>query len=114
MKTNRFHRKQTHKKKLKQHHANQIYYGKYTVNEVRDRQKEQNEELFGTYSYKWYERRNEGYTYWDVLSRSGNKKFAKQQTNRKIRMKYRVLSDESVALRNSEYQKEFDYAWTVW
>ena len=112
---NRFYRKQLHKLRLKKHHANQFYFGRYTINAIEDRQIESNLEcLDGTLSRKWYEPRNNGYTYWDTMSRSGSKKFAKQQTNRRIRAKYKVLCDESVALRNADYQKEFDYAWTVW
>lgn len=66
--------------------------------------------------------RNGGYHYWETLYLTGSRKFAKQSTNRKIRAQYRsALSSADIndlvdvqALSGSDYEKAFDYAWTLW
>ena len=62
--------------------------------------------------------RNGGYTYWETYYLSGPRKYAKQATNRKIRAKYRDMIkttdlEEIQVLSGADYEKEFDYWWTV-
>ena len=66
--------------------------------------------------------RNGGFEYWQNSYLSGKRKFAKRSTNRVIRSRYRDMlrnADEEQledmrGLRGSDYEKEFDYAWTIW
>lgn len=67
----------------------------------------------------YYKRlRNHGFEYWQESYLSGCRRFAKNLTNRVIRAKYRDLirsaEEDVIALNGSEYEKEFDYNWTVW
>jgi hypothetical protein len=50
---------------------------------------------------------------------SGSRKYAKCCTNRRIRNMYRtriksMSPEDIVAPRNSDYEKEFDYLWTIY
>lgn len=66
--------------------------------------------------------RNNGFEYWQICYLSGPRKFAKRSTNRAIRGKYRNLlstaDEESLediqGMRGADYEKSFDYAWTIW
>lgn len=63
--------------------------------------------------------RNGGYQYWNEFYLSGPRGFAKRSTNRRIRQQYREMianndPEDIMAHQGSEYQKEFDYAWTIW
>ena len=66
----------------------------------------------------YYRQRGE-FKYWQYCDISGRRKFAKQQTNRSIRAKYRDQianedPDEIVALNGNDYRKEWDYDWEIW
>lgn len=66
--------------------------------------------------------RNGGYEYWKTYYLSGPRQFAKNCTNRAIRCAYRrmlhSLSEESMddvqALTGADYEKMFDYLWTIY
>ena len=66
--------------------------------------------------------RNGGYEYWKVYYLSGPRKFAKNSTNRVIRCAYRdmlrTLNNEALddvqALTGADYEKMYDYDWTIW
>lgn len=73
--------------------------------------------------------RNGGWHYWRRYDLSARRAIAREMTNRAIRARYRnllsCLEDEDIealsdaledirALRNAEYQKAYDYNWTVW
>ena len=66
--------------------------------------------------------RNGGYKYWNVYYLTGERKYAKHCTNRVIRAMYRDMLnavggdglDDVQALRGSDYEKMFDYDWTIW
>lgn len=72
--------------------------------------------------FGWWSRhhpRNGGYEYWRVYYLSGARRFAKRQTNKVLRGLYREMikhmdPDDVPALKNSDYQKTFDYNWTIW
>ena len=111
----RYTRKQRHKRELKRRHA--IYAQLYCaeLDEVKCRREYEEDRPW----YKRIEHRNRGYDYWKAFYLSGCRKFAKDCTNRCIRNRYRMKKnsmdpEEIVAMRHSDYQKEFDYWWTLW
>ena len=63
--------------------------------------------------------------YWKEYHISGARRYAKDETNNKVRSDWRadasralslydIDDDETYVLRNSDYRKTFDYFWTVW
>lgn len=57
--------------------------------------------------------------YWQKINVSNARGFAKRQTNRKVRTMFRALIhqmkyDEVPFCGCADYQKYFDYQWTVW
>lgn len=66
--------------------------------------------------------RNGGYRYWQTFYITGPRRFAKVSTNRAIRAMYRDMlntidpedMDDVQALNGADYEKMFDYAWTIW
>lgn len=63
--------------------------------------------------------RNGGWEYWSDWSISGRRQFAKKFSDKRIRQKYRQMirnidPEDVTALRGADYEKEFDYAWTIW
>lgn len=66
--------------------------------------------------------RNRGFEYWDQTYISGSRRFAKDMTNGVIRTKYRNMihrgdpdeMEDAQALRGSDYEKMYDYLWTIW
>ena len=119
MALNRYAKLRRHKRYLKQRHANA--YGRWNIHD--DERKEREDAALG-WPWRWSRnRRNGGYEYWNNCYLSGCRKYAKSCTNRKIRAKYRRLGltnmrDEHladiVAPRGSDYEKEFDYLYTIW
>ena len=111
---NRYARKLRHKYRLQRSHA--LRFGYYTVQRDRESETDWNERFFGS---KWYDPRNKGYQYWQQSCLSGRRRYAKFCTNRRIRSRYRILAkkadpDEIVAPRHADYEKEFDYWWTIY
>lgn len=66
--------------------------------------------------------RNGGYEYWQAYYLTGPRRYAKFCTNRVIRAMYRDMlrsidpddPGDIPAFRGSEYEKIFDYDWTIW
>lgn len=122
MKKDQYSRKCQHKRELKRRHA--TLYGNRSING--DKEKCENdyfEDLDDAEESKYIrnhiDHRNSGYRYWETYYLSGRRKVAKEETNRRIRQKYRIdamnyESRDVPALQNSEYQKEFDYAWEIY
>lgn len=113
-KLNRYARKRQHKRELKKKHA--IAFRNYDVNADEDYCRRSHEEYKGC---KYEDVRNDGYNYWDQFYLSGPRKYAKECTNRKIRAMYRALIaneilSEIIAPQGSDYEKLFDYFWTIW
>ena len=59
--------------------------------------------------------------YWRHAYISGPRKYAKEETNRKVRAYWKNelahcedWEDFDSNMQNTDYQKHFDYAWTVW
>lgn len=73
----------------------------------------------GEPDWRGHPRRNKGFEYWKTFYLSGCRRFAKSATNRIIRARYRELlrnadPEDVQALRGADYEKMFDYLWTVW
>ena len=111
---NRFARKRQHKRELKLNHARRC--GRYSIQHDEEREKYWNGEFVGC---PWYSSRNDGYEYWHRNYLSGCRKYAKSCTNRRIRSKYRMQirmmdPEDIMAPQCSDYEKEFDYLWTIY
>ena len=57
--------------------------------------------------------------YWRKVYVTGSRRLAKEQTNRKIRRTFRdqiqkAEYDNIPACRGADYQKYYDYMWTIW
>lgn len=115
----RYVNKRKHKKRLKQRHAMVCDGCRTNLDKVRQRYQDPD--------FLWWRdhERNGGYEYWQQLYRSGARKFAKDATNSVIRARYRDLLnnldmddmdmlDEIQALAGADYEKMFDFFWTIW
>jgi len=104
-----------HKKHLKKKYGYGLWADDYYTNQKLHEQKCCQE------GYWRRGKRNGGYEYWKTCYLSGVRRFAKNSTNRVIRAKYRDLlngvdienADDVQALTGSDYEKMFDYWWTV-
>ena len=118
MKDNRYARKRQHKRELKKKHA--VRYDNYDPGlDERLAKEEYARDLESGSITKWHDCRNDGYAYWVDFSLSGPRSYAKYCTNRKIRSKYRNLLatqefENIMTLSGSQYEKEYDYFWTIW
>ena len=115
---NRYARKRAHKRALKKRHAMQFskYYPK--VDELKQR-KEYEKEVASPRVFGWTDPRNGGYDYWSYFSLSGERSFAKRSTNRRIRARFRTAIanqnlEDIMAMNGGQYEKEFDYWWTIY
>lgn len=112
---NRYAEERRHKRKLKQKYGHGLYEG-YRTN-IRLHEDECRRE-YGDRKNA----RNGGYEYWQSYYLTGPRKYAKWCTNRVIRAMYRDLFrrireddlDDIVALHSGDYEKYFDYDWTIW
>ena len=117
IRTNRYANKRKHKRLQKKQFARR--YGRYGDNLNR-----LEEEYLENYT-PWYCRRtppNNGYEYWQTLYLSGVRQYAKWCTNRAIRAYYRDMIrrldeeglEDLAGLTGSDYEKMYDYAYTIW
>lgn len=112
---NRHAEKRRHKRKLKQRYGHGLYT-RYRTN-LRLHEDECREENIDNPNA-----RNGGYEYWQAYYLTGPRQYAKFCTNRVIRAMYRDMirrmaeedMDEIPALKGSDYEKAYDYAWTIW
>ena len=118
---NRYANKRRHKRKLKQRHAMVCDGCRTNLDLVRQRYQEDDDFWWWAVHHP----RNGGYEYWNQFARSGARRFAKDATNGVIRSRYRdVLRgidpynedeiEDIQALRGSDYEKMFDFWWTLW
>lgn len=117
---NRHAEKRRHKRIQQKQYMTMYSFGrrsnlKLFMNTMRD----QAEEDANTWWCRKHPARNGGWEYWRRFYMSGSRRFAKQYTNRKIRQKYRTMlsntdHEDAVALHGADYEKEFDYEYTVW
>ena len=119
MRDNRYAQKRKHKQKLQEHYATLYAYPYRSVNKLRDYLILEAEADKDTYWRRKHPPRNHGWEYWRIYYVTGRRKIAKKYTNKAIRQKYRMtLHTEDLediqAMKGSDYEKEFDYAWTIW
>lgn len=106
-------KKKLHKKKLKKSFAKgQRYYSASAdYNEILNML-----DTLPEYSQKWLKK------YWKLLYLSGPRQYAKFVTSRKLRAEARKIKylveigqiDKIPYLKNKDYEKYFDYDWTIW
>jgi hypothetical protein len=117
---NRYANKRKHKRRLKQRHA-MLWDGRRTNLDL-VRQRYQDEDFWWWYNHHPC---NGGYEYWKQFGRSGTRKYAKDMTNGVIRSRYRDMLrdidlddddaiDDIQALTGADYEKMFDFWWTLW
>lgn len=117
MKKNRYARKRQHIDEQKKKHAIAWQVYDAGIDERKEKRSYAEDVASG---YKHCDPRNGGYQYWTEFYLSGPKSYAKECTNRKIRAKYRDLfnsgedHDHIMGLKGSQYEKEFDFWWTVY
>lgn len=121
MKGNRYSRKRRHKRELEKKYAKSYMYGsgQYNVRWLRGELIRQAEEDADTWWRKKHPPRNRGWEYWRTYTLSGRRGYAKKYSDKVIRQRYRQMIrnhdlEDVVALRGAQYEKEFDYSWTVW
>lgn len=110
--------KKHHKRVMKKQYA--MKYGDITnIRLLRDKLERDAEEYRDSYWYRKHPARNNGWEYWRQWYISGRRRIAKKYTDKRIRQKYRQMihrydPDDVTAPRGSDYEKEYDYAWTIW
>jgi len=114
----KYDRKCAHKRALKKRHA--VLWQRYDPAADEAKSCADYVELMSSYPHaRHVDPRNGGYTYWETFYLSGPRKFAKRCTNRKIRGTFRELianadPEDVPTLRGSDYEKLFDYFWTIY
>ena len=114
-KLNRYAEKRRHKMKLKKKYGYGLYEG-YRTN-LRRHEDECRERWGDTRNA-----RNGGYQYWQAYYLTGPRQYAKEATNSVIRAMFRGLlrnlseddMDEVPLFKGSDYEKTYDYYWTIW
>ena len=116
MRDNRYSRKPQHIYKQKKRHA--VRYNHYDAGlDEREERRKFIEDLEN--GYNWNDPRNGGYHYWEEFYLTGPRAYAKSCTNRKIRAKYRDMINREdpehiMGLKGSQYEKEYDFRWTLY
>ena len=118
---NRRARKLAHKRKMEQHYANIYHYGSTSpacVRRLREQLIREAEED-DSYWRKKHPPRNRGWEYWKVYYLTGSRQYAKKYSDKRIRQKYRQMiahmdPEDVTAPRGADYEKEYDYAYTIW
>ena len=119
-KVNRYAQKRQHKRKMQKRYMLKYSFGRdHNLTEFRDRLIREAEEYADTWWGKKHPPRNEGYEYWDEFFYSGMRQYAKKFSDKRIRQKYRQMikkmdPEDVTAPRGADYEKEFDYWWTIW
>lgn len=118
MRLNHYERKRQHKRELKKKHA--VRYSVFDPGfDERKAKEDFARDLEEGYHWKWQDPRNDGYNYWIDFSLSGPRQYAKDCTNRRIRSKFKQLLakeefENIMTLQGSDYEKEYDYWWTIY
>lgn len=119
IRNNRYAAKRKHKRQMKKKYS--ILCDGYATNTHLTRQRH---ERWMEEEWRWWhpDPRNNGYHYWCIYDLSGRRGYGKDRTNRTIRAMYRDLlhdmdddtMEDLVALRGSDYEKMYDYAYEIW
>ena len=115
MKRNRYAKKRKHKRELEKRFAKRYAYDNVFL--LRDKLITEAEE--DTWWRRKHPPKNNGWEYWKYFSLSGRRAYAKKYTDKTIRQKYRQMikhcdPEDVTAPRGADYEKEFDYAYTIW
>ena len=117
-KRNRYAQKRQHKREMKKRYMRKYACGVYhNLKLFEDKLREE-----GSQDTLWNRKhppRNGGYEYWDEFFYSGKRQYAKKYSDKRIRQKYRQLikkldHEDVTAPRGADYEKEYDYWWTIW
>ena len=90
----------------------------HNLKEFKDRQLREAEEHSDWWSEK-HPPKNGGWEYWGEYFLSGMRQYAKKYSDKRIRQKYRQMikkmdPEDVTAPRGADYEKEYDYWWTIW
>lgn len=116
---NRYAQKKKHKREMEKKYATRYRFGSpCNVNLLRDQLMREAEEE-DSWWLKKHPPRNNGWEYWKDWSLSGARQYAKKFSDKRIRQKYRTMiqkmdAEDVTAPRGADYEKEFDYFWTIW
>lgn len=119
---NRHAKKRRHKHKLEEQYARKYYYGgscPADVKRLRQKLMAEAEEDDGSIWYRKHPPRNRGWEYWKIYYLTGRRQYAKKYSDRRIRQKYRQIMhnadpEDITALQGSDYEKEYDYYYTIY
>lgn len=111
--------KRKHKRIMQEKYTKQRWSGRYSVKELRDKLEREAEEDADSYWSRKHPPRNNGWEYWRLLYLTGRRQHAKKYSDKRIRQKYRQMIhhadlEDAIAPKRADYQKEYDYAWTIW
>ena len=115
---NRHALKRRHKHELQKRHMLQYSNGRdHNIKEFSDRLRGEARE--DSYWNRRHPPRNGGWEYWRGYYLSGVRQYAKKYSDKRIRQKYRLMinhmdPEDVTAPQRASYEKEYDYAWTVW
>lgn len=119
MNANRYARKRRHKRELEKKYAKKYAYGsgQYDVQWLREKLRREAQE--DNWWIRKHPPKNNGWEYWRIYYLSGRRGYAKKYSDKRIRQKYRQMIrhldlEDVTALRGSDYEKEYDYNWTIW
>ena len=122
MKMNRYAKKRKHKRELEKKYARNYAYGRrgmYDVRYLRGKLMREAEEKEDSWWRRKHPARNHGWEYWRTYYYSGMRGYAKKYSDKRIRQKYRQMiskydPEDVTAPQGADYEKEYDYAWTIW
>jgi len=117
---NRHAMKRKHIREQEKKYAKGYCYGRrgqHSISYLRDKLREEAAE--DNWYNRRYPKRNGGWEYWKSYYLTGPRQFAKKCTDRRIRQKYRQIihhydPEDVTAPHGADYEKEYDYAWTIW
>ena len=116
--TNRHALKRRHKRELQKQYMRKYSYGREQNLKLFE-DKQRNEANEDSMWIRKHPPRNGGWEYWKQSYLTGMRQYAKKFSDKRIRQKYRIMIDhydpeDVTAPQGSDYEKEYDYMWTVW
>lgn len=118
-KRTRYSQKLKHKREMEKKYATRYMFGRpCNVRRLRDKLEREAEES-DSWWLKKHPPRNNGWEYWKQWDLSGMRGYAKKYSDKRIRQRYREMikkmdHEEITAPRGADYEKEYDYLWTIW
>jgi len=117
---NRYAQKRRHKRELEKKYARGYGYGthrEYDVKALRRRLELEAQE--DCYWNRKHPPRNNGWEYWKLYDMTGMRQYAKKFSDKRIRQKYRIMirkmdPEDAFVPQGADYEKEYDYEYTIW